>query len=149
MVGITINIYLLPPLSLPCWCPPSSISSLVFVGKVIAICTGHFNSLVHDPECPEIDLKEHTNAQDPRKAKMSHNFVLIQFTSCSPGKLESIGNQVQLVLALALWICLLSCNSIINTACMAWSRGSMRCRETQEVIQSAAWQKETSLSFLQ
>jgi hypothetical protein len=51
---------------------------------------------------------------------MSHILGLIQFTSCSARKLESIANQTQLVLVLASWICLLSCNNMINTACLAW-----------------------------
>lgn len=62
---------------------------------------------------------------------MSHIFVLIQFTSCSPRKHESIANQTQFVLVLASWICSLSCNNVINTACLAWSRGSARCRDTE------------------
>ena len=62
---------------------------------------------------------------------MSHTFVLIQFTSCSPRKHESIAYQTQFVLVLASWICLLSCNDVINTAHLAWSRGSTRCRDTR------------------
>lgn len=112
------------------------------------MCTGHFSSLVHDPECSQKDRKEHTNAQDSRKPEMSRMFVLIQFISCSARKLESIANQAQLVLVLASQICLLSCNNLINTACQAWRRGFVRCRETQEVIQSV-WQKRTPLNFLQ
>lgn len=94
------------------------------VGKVIAMFTGHFSSLVRDPECSEKDVKERIHVQDQKKPQMSHIFILIQFTSCSARKLESIAKQAQFVQRLASWICALSCNNVLDTVRLAWSRGS-------------------------
>lgn len=90
------------------------------VGKVIAMFTGHFSSLVHDPECSEKDVKR-IHVQDQKKPQMSHSFILIQFTSCSARKLESIANQAQFVQMLGSWICALSCNNVLDTVRLAWS----------------------------
>ena len=118
------------------------------VGKVIAMHTGHFSSLVQDPECSEKDLKEQTHqCPRPKEARNPHIFVLIQFTSCSARKLESIANQAQLVLVLASWICLLSCNKVINTAHLVWNRGSKRCRETKRSSSLQYDKREFILEF--
>ena len=118
-------------LPLPYQRPPSPFYPLMSVGKVIAMFTGHFSSLVHDPECSEKDVKERIHVQDRKKPQMSHIFILIQFTGCSARKLESIANQAQFVLMLASWICSLSCNNVLDTVRLAWSRGSTRCRDTK------------------
>lgn len=61
MVGIK---WILISFSLPLYpisAPHPSILPFVSIEKVIAMHTGHFSNLVDDSECPEKDLKEHTN----------------------------------------------------------------------------------------
>lgn len=148
MVGIK---WMLTPFSfsLPCHCLPPSLCSPCVSRR--GHCCVHWAFWLFDswPQMPrEGSQKKHNNAQDSRKSEMSHVFSLIQFTSCSARKLESIANQAQLVLGLTSWICVLSCNNIIDTAHLAWHRGSGECRDTWEVIGSVVSQKGMYPSFL-
>ena len=142
-----MNIKFLLPLSLPCQCLPAF--PLLPCASRKGHCHAHwaFQLFGSRPRMLRKGSQRTHQCPRPKEARNPHIFVLIQFTSCSARKLESIANQAQLVLVLASWICLLSCNKVINTAHLVWNRGSKRCRETKRSSSLQYDKREFILEF--